>query len=143
MAALTADRALTVERDSAWDMIHNFLGADSTQFYKGGMVCVDSADGKLKKGATSTTLRAIGRCEENYLTGVGNTRKIRCKSGIFKFQNSSAGDLIAATEIGATCFIVDDQTVAKTNGGATRSVAGIVYDVDTDGVWVAMKFPLS
>jgi hypothetical protein len=143
MAALTADRPLTTERQAPWSEIWNFLGLDSTQFYKGGIVCIDSADGKLKKGATSTTLRVIGRCEENFLTGVSNTRRLRCKSGIFKYQNSSAGDLIAATEIGATVFIVDDQTVAKTNGGSTRSAAGIVVDVDTDGVWVAMKFPLS
>jgi hypothetical protein len=31
---------------------------------------------------------------------------------------------------------VDDQTVAKTDGSTTRSVAGIVRGVDTDGVWV-------
>ena len=32
--------------------------------------------------------------------------------------------------------LVDDQTVAKTNGGSTRSVAGICRGVDSDGVWV-------
>jgi hypothetical protein len=32
--------------------------------------------------------------------------------------------------------VVDDQTVAKTNGSSTRSVAGIVRQVDSDGVWV-------
>jgi hypothetical protein len=32
--------------------------------------------------------------------------------------------------------VVDDQTVAKTNGSSSRSVAGIIRDVDADGVWV-------
>jgi hypothetical protein len=33
-------------------------------------------------------------------------------------------------------FIVDDETVAKTNGSSTRSVAGICRGVDAQGVWV-------
>ena len=39
-------------------------------------------------------------------------------------------------DIGSDCYIVDDQTVAKTSGTNTRSVAGKVFDVDADGVWV-------
>ena len=58
------------------------------------------------------------------------------RQGVFKFENSSAGDAIAIAEIGDDCYIVDDQTVAKTNGGSTRSVAGKVIDVVSDGVFV-------
>ena len=58
------------------------------------------------------------------------------RRGCFRFANSVAADLIALADIGADCFIVDDQTVAKTNGGATRSIAGKIRDVDADGVWV-------
>jgi hypothetical protein len=38
--------------------------------------------------------------------------------------------------IGNDCYIVDDQTVAKTNGTATRSIAGKIRAVDAQGVWV-------
>ena len=38
--------------------------------------------------------------------------------------------------MGSDCYIVDDQTVAKTNGTNTRSVAGKIIAVDADGVWV-------
>ena len=41
--------------------------------------------------------------------------------------------------MGSDCYIVDDQTVAKTNGGATRCVAGKVWDVDAEGVWVEFR----
>lgn len=41
-----------------------------------------------------------------------------------------------AADIGSDCYIVDDQTVAKTNGTNTRSVAGKIMDVDAQGVWV-------
>ena len=55
---------------------------------------------------------------------------------MFHFANSAAADAIAIGDIGAVCFAVDDQTVAKTNGSSTRSPAGIVEDVDATGVWV-------
>ena len=57
-------------------------------------------------------------------------------SGVFRYANSAAGDLIATADIGTVCYIVDDQTVAKTSATATRSPAGIVEDVDANGVWV-------
>ena len=61
---------------------------------------------------------------------------MRVRRGVFQFQNSSAGDLIALANLGADCYIVDDQTVALTNGTNTRSVAGKIRDVDAGGVWV-------
>ncbi len=46
--------------------------------------------------------------------------------GRHRFANSAAGDLITKADIGAACYIVDDQTVARTNGTNTRSPAGVV-----------------
>jgi hypothetical protein len=47
---------------------------------------------------------------------------------------------IGLGNVGKPCYMVDDQTVAKTDGttggAATRSPAGWVRDVDADGVWV-------
>ena len=68
--------------------------------------------------------------------GANGALNANVRRGTFRFLNSSAGDLIALSDIGASCYIVDDQTVAKTNGGTTRSVAGKIRDVDADGVWV-------
>jgi hypothetical protein len=138
--ALSADRD-TPEAQHPASMLHEFTGADSTQFYKGGIVVLDQADGKLKKGSTDTACVAVGRCEENYLTGSSNTRKIKAKSGIFRFGNSASSDAIAADDIGKDCYIVDDETVALTDGSATRSKAGTIYDVDSSGVWVHILFP--
>lgn len=143
MAALTGNRD-TPEKASGYSQLHSGVGASSTQFYKGGIVVIDQADGLLKKASTATGLIAIGRCSEDVLTGASNARRINCKSGIFKYGNSASADLIAADDIGKDCFLVDDQTVALTNGTNTRSRAGKVYDVDPDGgVWVAFSFPLA
>jgi hypothetical protein len=144
MAALTAPRD-TLERASGFSQLHAEVGLDSTQFYKGGIVVLEVSSGKFKKGVTAATgaIVAIGRCEETVLTGTSNTRKINVRSGIFKYGNSSAGDLIAATNIGQDCFIVDDQTVALTSNTGARCRAGEIHGVDSDGgVYVAFTFPL-
>ena len=88
----------------------------------------------------ATTLIAFGRAEETVdnAAGAAGDLNVKVRTGVFKWANSSAGDLIANTEIGDTAYIVDDQTVAKTNGGATRSRAGKVVFVESDGVWVQM-----
>ncbi|MBA2686856.1 MAG: hypothetical protein H0U64_02025 [Gemmatimonadaceae bacterium] len=132
MAALTANRD-TLEMASAHSQLHSEIGTDATQYYKGGIICVSTVTGKMVKGTTATTLIAIGRCEENVLTGTSNTREINARSGTFKFGNSSAADLIAADDIGKACYIVDDQTVALTDGTGTRSRAGIIEKVAADG----------
>lgn len=140
MTALAADRD-TPEAQTPDSMIHQLPTASSTQFYSGGLLVLDQADGLVKKGSTATGLIAIGRSEENVLTGASNTRKIKAKSGIFRWGNSAAADAIAADDIGKDCYIVDDQTVALTDGTATRSKAGSIYDVDSTGVWVKTQFP--
>ena len=58
------------------------------------------------------------------------------RGAAFQFANSTAADLITRADIGNTAFIVDDQTVAKTDNSAARKAAGKIIDVDAGGVWV-------
>lgn len=53
-----------------------------------------------------------------------------------RLNNSADADLVTAAQIGDDCYAVDDLTVAKTNGGGARPVAGKIVDVDADGVWI-------
>jgi hypothetical protein len=133
MAALTADRP-TPKRTG---MHLSLPMAASTLIYAGSIVCVNSS-GLAVKGAVSTTLKAAGVAKEQVdnSAGAASALRIEVERGVFRFGNSSAGDLIALADIGSSCYIVDDQTVAKTNGGSTRSVAGVIRDVDAQGVWV-------
>ncbi len=133
MAALTADRD-TTRREVIY---RNFPVKAAAKIFAGAIVCLD-ATGFAVKGAVSTTLKAVGRAEEQVdnTSGADGALRINCGAGCFRYANSAAGDLIALADVDAVCYIVDDQTVAKTNGGATRSVAGIIRDVDAGGVWV-------
>lgn len=102
-----------------------------------GGIAVLSA-GYAAPGTAATGLIAVGRFEETVdnSTGADAALSVRVKPGIFKFANSSAGDAIAQADVGADCYIVDDATVAKTSATNTRSVAGKIIAVATDGVWV-------
>lgn len=134
MTAATKDRDTqeVVGRTRAFPM------AAGAKVYAGTIAALD-ASGNLNKGITAATLKAVGVFDQPYDNTGGAAGAItgEAKRGIYgPFANSSAGDLIADTDIGSTCYIVDDSTVAKTNGSATRSAAGVVHKVDAAGVWV-------
>lgn len=135
MTAATQDRntkAKLAARDFEFPMD---AGA---KVYAGTIVCIDTADGLAKKGAVSTTLKAVGRAKEtaDNTSGGDGAINVKVERGCFQFANSSAGDAITLADYGASCYIVDDSTVAKTSATNTRSIAGIVRDVDAGGVWV-------
>ena len=112
------------------------------KIYAGALVSVKSS--LARPGTTESGAKGWGRAEKtaDNLTGIDGAVKVIIREGVFKFDNSPAGtDFIdpSAMNLGNPCYIVDDQTVAKTDGGGTRSPAGGIYRVDTDGVWVDMK----
>lgn len=131
--------AAIVDRDTrARDgIMRNFPLAAAAVLYA-GTIAVLSA-GNLTKGVTGVGLVCVGVTRERLdnSTGIAGAVRGNVHLGVFgPFANSAAADLIAAADIGNDCFIVDDQQVAKTNGTATRSAAGKVFDVSAEGVWV-------
>ncbi|MFZ5483490.1 MAG: hypothetical protein ACOZB0_04595 [Pseudomonadota bacterium] len=130
MAALTQARN-TPERTG--DVYGHPVKA-STTIHQGSLVVLDA--GYAAPGRAALNLVAIGRAEESATAVSAGDASVRVKRGVFKFANSASADLIAQADVGADCYIVDDQTVAKTNGSSTRSRAGKIVAVDADGVWV-------
>ena len=109
-----------------------------------GSLIMRNAAGFLTKGATATGCVGVGRAEKTVdNTGAAGAASVEYRLGTFLFANSAAGDLITIADIGKVCFIVDDQTVAKTDATATRSRAGIVDAVEATGVWVRMDEALA
>ncbi|VWX62578.1 hypothetical protein [Sphingorhabdus sp. 109] len=114
--------------------------AAATVIYAGALVCLNAA-GNAVPGSTSTTLVVDGIAEDTIDNSGGSAGDVNVpvyRPGLARFANSTSTDEITAAEIGDNCYIVDDQTVAKTNGTSTRSVAGKVEDVDAQGVWVRL-----
>ncbi|MGC0151197.1 hypothetical protein ACPRNU_01905 [Chromobacterium vaccinii] len=103
----------------------------------GTIVCA-SAAGFAVPGATAATLAYLGMADAavDNSAGADGATGVPIRRGVaFKWANDS-GDPVAQASLGRACYIVDNQTVAKSNGGNTRSPAGIVVGIDADGVWV-------
>jgi hypothetical protein len=132
MTATTTDR-LTDRRDG---IQYRFpVGAGKT-IHTGTLVVL--AAGAAEEGSTAKSLTAVGVAEDHADNSGGSAGDIRVpvRRGVFAFANSADTDAITLAEVGTDCYIVDNQTVAKTNSSSTRSKAGVVRDVDDAGVWV-------
>jgi hypothetical protein len=133
MTALTSDRNTTM---AMGDLREGAVAAAVKIF--GGAIVMRNAAGFLTPGATATGAVGAGRAEAQFDNSGGAAGDIqaRFRPGVFRYANSAAADEITDAEIGALCYVVDDQTVAKTDGTASRSPAGFVEMVDDLGVWV-------
>jgi hypothetical protein len=133
--------ALTAERDTSRRDVsrHADPVKANVKIFAGALVCLDG-NGWLVPGATAATLRARGRAIYTVDAAGLADGAVRCEvdAGCFLFANLAA-DVITRADIGGNAFIVDDQTVARTNGGNTRSVAGRVVDVAPAGVWIEIR----
>ncbi|MCO8326812.1 hypothetical protein ABEG10_13910 [Burkholderia cenocepacia] len=105
---------------------------------RAGVIVCASATGYAVEGATAANLTYIGRADQYVDNSAGadgaKTVQVR-RLKAFKWENFGT-DAVTLALLGKPCFIVDNQTVAATDGAGTRSKAGIVVGVDADGVWV-------
>ncbi len=103
-----------------------------------GAIVVLGATGFAAPGSTATGLIARGVAKDTVdnSAGADGDLNVETETGVFLLKNSAAADQITRADIGGSAYIVDDETVAKTDGGATRSIAGVIKDVNADGVFV-------
>lgn len=132
--------AIATERDTQRRAGHQatYPVLAATKVLAGTLVALTAA-GYAQGGAVATTLKSVGVAEltaDNTGGASGDIRVAIRRDGWFSFANSAAGDLLTIADIGASCYIVDNQTVAKTDGTGARSVAGKVRNVDATGVWI-------
>lgn len=130
MTALSADRENNRELNGSREADLSFEVDAGQQIFQGAIVVIDSVDELAKPGVTATTLTAVGvaRDQADNTGGADGAISVEVKQGTFRFDNN--GDTISHNDIGATCYIVDDQTVDLTDGGASRSPAGVIVDVE-------------
>ncbi|WP_303763497.1 hypothetical protein [Sphingobium yanoikuyae] len=134
MTAISTPRAKTRRRDGV-----QFSRKMAATKILAGTIVMLNATGFATGGATATGQVADGVAMNTVDNsgGAAGDQSVRVEKGVFPFENSASADAITIAEIGDDCYIVDNQTVAKTDGGGTRSKAGKIVDVDADGVWVA------
>lgn len=141
--ALSADRD-TKERAVPVATRHERLAASSKEFYVGQLVAIDTnATGSPVTPAVpgDLNLQVCGRCEQRLTTGANNTKTVKFKSGCFYYASGTTFEEIDSADIGAQCFVVDDQTVGLSGATGANIKAGRVYDVDSYGVAVYIEWP--
>jgi len=132
MSAMTTDRN-TQRRDGVQ---FAFPVAGATLIPLGIMVQLAAG---LAVNAVSTaanvTVGVSEQCADNS-DGSDGDIVVPIRKGCYRFNNSASADLITLAQVGSNCYVVDNQTVAKTNNSGARPVAGLIVDVDAVGVWV-------
>ena len=113
--------------------------AASTVIHQGALVALNTA-GNAVPGTLAANLRAAGcaRYSVDNASGSAGAAQIEIERGVFRFINHPA-DALTEADVLNDCYIVDDQTVAKTHATNTRSKAGKVLEVDDGGVWVEIR----
>lgn len=105
----------------------------SQTIWNGSMVFLTAAG--YATPTTAVGLRCVGVAQKKADNSAGASGDIRVKvmPGVYEFHNSASSDEITIADLEKVCFVVDNQTVAKTDSAGTRAVAGIVKSIAPDG----------
>ncbi len=131
MAALTQDK----NTDSREGDIRNLPVAASTKIFAGSIVAIN-ATGYAVPASDTANLKVVGRAEQyiDNSAGANAAKTINVRKGCFKY--AATGLTLAV--VGATLYIVDDQTV-KTATGTNSIVAGTGFEyISPTEVWITI-----
>lgn len=136
--ALTRDRNTLEKLDGVLTVLPV---AAAVQIFAGSLVAVN-AEGHAVPAAATAGLKAAGRAQDyaDNRNDAAGIQSIRVKRGVFKYKNSTTHPLTAAN-LYENCYIQDDETVRAndTDTGAVNIVAGKVFEIESDGVWVEIR----
>lgn len=137
MANLTAPRSTTKLYSNT---LRNLPVAAATLIHQGSLVAID--DGFAVPARAEAGLVAAGRAEfgADNRSGAAGDASVEVQRGVYAWENDPAAPVTQAL-VGKPCFVLDDQTVSASGapdagGVPTRPEAGIVYQLDDQGVWV-------
>lgn len=139
MTALTRERNTLKLGDGIVPEQLEIPVASSTRIFAGALV-VRNTSGYAVPAFESALIAPAGVATQTVdnRTGASGDKLIEVRPGVFGFINSGGGDAITIADCGAAAYMVDDQTVAKTDGSGSRSVAGRIVDVQSGLVVVAV-----
>lgn len=132
MANLSAPYVPSIEVVSPYDFHSEFVVTSGDQIYQGSGVIMLAATGLLTYASNAGGSYTVGRAEQTIL-GDG-VKTCRVRQGIFLYKNSGV-NVLDLTDRYAPCYWENADTVGSLN---TNLLAGIVWDVKTEGVYVLM-----
>jgi hypothetical protein len=134
--ALIRDRQAT-PIDSSF---RTFPVAAETVIYTGSLVSLDS-DGGARPAREEVTDVVVGTAIERVdnAQGAAGAKSVMVSRDTAYFNNSADADEVELINVESPVFAVDGETVALTDGSATRPRAGVVHFVDPV-LGVAVRF---
>lgn len=133
--------------------------AANAVIYAGAIVAVEltgaTSPGYATQAITSTHLACVGRANVppfnnnviNNTGGVDGAISVQVQQGVFPFNIGASADALTQADVGEIVYLVDDQTVGRTSGTSTRSIAGVLQAITTQGTttqaWVQMNLAQS
>lgn len=136
--ALTKNRNTPVLGAGGVPVNTNYPVATGVVIYPGALVA-KNATGYLVPASADNTLICVGTAAPvdglPIDNSAGSNGAVSCPviQGVARYANSNAMTLAA---VGGLCYAVDDESVSTSNSGGSRPIAGTVYLVDSNGVWV-------
>lgn len=133
---------IILEKYDPTRMREDVLATNGVQYYKGGLVGIDSTTGLLVKMTNAITARAVYICEDDVVGVTG--QYVGVTTGIFKLAN---GDSVLETDRGKRAFVgaSGDDSAYKAGDPITEAVIGTIEGVDGAtapggaGVWVKIR----
>lgn len=113
--------------------------AAATVIHGGAAVVLDG--GFAKPATTAVGLVAAGMADQSVDNSDGANGDVSVtvsRDDWFRLMND-VGDPVTRSSLNQPCYFVDDETVAATDNGGARSVAGVVRDIDDAGVWLEFQ----
>jgi hypothetical protein len=145
MAALTTVR---LTKDSYTNGEIAFPVKASTKIFAGAMVDVSGINTGYASPMTKATglkCKGIAKVTADNTSGANGDIKVIVQlsqtpngTRLFKLTNDPGAGALAITDIGATVYALDDNTVTKTSTAATAVGEFVRLDAD-GGVWIEIK----
>jgi hypothetical protein len=127
MAATTVDRQTLSKRI---ERILSFTVA-AGQTIPAGVMVATTAAGEAVNASDAAAIFVQGRAQHRAVAG----EIIEVARGVFAWANNGS---VVKADIGKVATVVDNQTVGLAAQTTADIGAGIIDNVDADGVWVAM-----
>lgn len=119
--------------------------AANTRVFKGALVAINSSGlalpGTTKAGGAVRTVGFASHTVDNRngsaLGGTAGAAKVEVEYGVIGCKSGTSSDAITVAHVGRPVFVIDDETVGLTDGGAgARIPAGVVTEVRDGTVYV-------
>lgn len=113
---------------------------DDAVVLAGTMAAID-ASGYFVPVTAALGLRIVGL----YLDSADNTnggdggKVVRVQQGVWKLKAGTSGDALTQANLFDDVYAIDNETVGATDGTGTRSLAGKLFQVESDGVYVRLN----